>query len=64
MLRRIWHYPLTRWQVRLAFLVFLIAEYFVFGMNLLPPIISSVALLVIGGGPLLIQRLRSRRSST
>lgn len=58
MIRRIWRYPLTRWQVRILFVIFLFVEYLVGGIWL--PIFSFVAMLVVGGIPFWWQQ-RSRK---
>ena len=63
MLRRLWNYPLNRWQARLWLLLVLVGEFFLFGMNLLAPVVTLLALIVIGGVIPYIQRRLGRPSN-
>jgi energy-coupling factor transporter transmembrane protein EcfT len=59
-LRRLWHYPLSRNQVRIGLLTFLLFIFVISGFDPWRPLIAVAVFIVIGVIPYLIQRRRQR----
>jgi hypothetical protein len=59
-LRRLWHYPMSRSQVWLALIAFLVAVFLLSGMDARAPLLVIGFFILIGVIPYLVQRFLGR----